>query len=160
MSNKTKKKAWTTGKSTGHECIEVELEYVSISLKIRSLIETEIVGISIFDELITQETISLTNFITSFHPDEPGSCFLSLNYRFKPNKFLIIISWRLVLQDANTVQCTQVQMGDLCQRAEVGFSKIAEFSQLSCKVLLYERLAPDSMHNLSLSTALSLLVLS
>lgn len=92
MSNKSNKKAWTTGKSTGHECIEVDLEYVNISLKISSLIETEIEGISIFDELITQETISLANYITSFHPDESGLCFLSLDYRFKPNKFLLISS--------------------------------------------------------------------
>lgn len=154
--NKSNRKAGTTGISTGHECIEVELECMSISLKINSSVETEIQGISIFDELIIQEMISLTNYINHSHPDESEPCFLLLDYRFKPNKFFLINSWRLVLHSMNTVQCIQVLMADHCQRAEVGFSKIPEFSQFTCKILLCERLTADSMHNLSLSTALSL----
>lgn len=60
------RKPWAIWTSTGHGCMEVELDCVNISLKINSLVWNEIGEVPIFDELMTQETISLTNYFKLF----------------------------------------------------------------------------------------------
>lgn len=48
--------------------MEVELDCVNIPLKINSLVCTAVVGVPIFDEFMTQETISLKNYFKLFRP--------------------------------------------------------------------------------------------
>lgn len=71
-------------------------------------------------------------------PDESGPCFLSVDYRLKPKKYLLINSLRLVSEDVNAVQCIQAQLVHLCLclEAEVASSNDTIASIVCLLVLL------------------------
>ncbi|XP_053938786.1 solute carrier family 2, facilitated glucose transporter member 11 isoform X4 [Cuculus canorus] len=120
----TNREPWATSVRTGHRSVERELHCVTISLKINSLVWTEIREAPIFDELVTQERISLTKYLKQFRPS--GCCFLSLDYRFEPKKYL---------EGMNTAQRIQAQLAYLCLRtwAAVASCKYQSFFNSSVK---------------------------